>query len=82
VETSNLLVILGVGLLAGWLADMLMKNRFGLIGDLIVGVIGSFIGGWLVGLFGYESGGLIGDILISFIGAVVLLFVVNMIKKK
>ncbi len=59
-----------------------MKNRFGLIGDLIVGVIGSFIGRWLIGLFGYYSDVLITDIIVSFLGAVILLFVVNMIKKK
>jgi uncharacterized membrane protein YeaQ/YmgE (transglycosylase-associated protein family) len=79
----NLLWFLIVGLIAGWLAGTLVKGGgFGLIGDLVVGVIGAILGGYLFGLFGVGSGGgLIGSIIVATIGAVVLLFLVRLIKR-
>ena len=78
----NLLWFLLIGLVAGWLAGQFMKGGgFGLIGDLIVGVIGAFIGGWLLGQFGIAWGGLVGSLVTAFIGAVVLLFLVRLIKR-
>jgi uncharacterized membrane protein YeaQ/YmgE (transglycosylase-associated protein family) len=79
----NLLWFLIVGLIAGWLAGTLVKGGgFGLIGDLVVGVIGAVLGGYLFGLFGVGSGGgLIGSIIVATIGAVVLLFLVRLIKR-
>jgi len=78
----HLLWFLVIGLVAGWLAGQLMKGGgFGLIGDLVVGVIGAFIGGWLLGLLGIAWGGLIGSLVTAFIGAVVLLYVVRLIKR-
>ena len=73
-----------VGLIAGWLAGMLVKGGgFGLIGDLVVGVIGAFIGGYLFSLFGASAGGgLIGSIVVATVGAVLLLIVVRAIKRK
>lgn len=72
-----------VGLIAGWLAGVLVKGGgFGLIGDLVVGVIGAFLGGFLFGTFRISlGGGLLGSILVATIGAVVLLFVVRLIKR-
>jgi uncharacterized membrane protein YeaQ/YmgE (transglycosylase-associated protein family) len=72
-----------VGLVAGWLAGMLVKGGgFGLIGDLVVGVIGAFVGGWLFGLMGASmGGGLLGSLIVATIGAVLLLFVVRLIKR-
>jgi uncharacterized membrane protein YeaQ/YmgE (transglycosylase-associated protein family) len=72
-----------VGLIAGWLAGVLVKGGgFGLIGDLIVGVVGAFIGGWLFTMLGVGAGsGLIGSIIVATIGAVVLLLIVRMIKR-
>jgi len=72
-----------VGLIAGWLAGVLVKGGgFGLIGDLVVGVIGAFLGGWLFSTFGVSmGGGLIGSIVVATIGAVVLLFIVRLIKR-
>jgi len=69
-----------IGAVAGWLAGKFMKGRgFGLLGDIIVGVIGAFIGGWLFGLAGVSlGGGLIGSLVVAFLGAVVLLFVVRL----
>jgi uncharacterized membrane protein YeaQ/YmgE (transglycosylase-associated protein family) len=79
----NFLWFLIVGLVAGWLAGTLVKGGgFGLVGDLIVGVVGAFIGGFLFSTFGVSAGGgLIGSIVVATIGAVVLLFLVRLIKR-
>jgi uncharacterized membrane protein YeaQ/YmgE (transglycosylase-associated protein family) len=79
----NFLWFLIIGLVAGWLAGMLVKGGgFGLVGDLIVGVIGAILGGWLFGLFGASmGGGLLGSIIVATVGAVVLLFIVRLIKR-
>ena len=72
-----------IGLVAGWLAGVLVKGGgFGLIGDLIVGVIGAFLGGFLFSTFGVSLGaGLIGSLVVATVGAVVLLFIVRLIKR-
>lgn len=72
-----------VGLVAGWLAGVVVKGGgFGVLGDIVVGIIGALIGGWLFGAFGASAGGgLIGSIIVAFIGAVILLFVVRLIKR-
>ena len=82
-EPSGLIVLLLVGLVAGWLAGKLIDGTgFGLIGDLIVGIIGAFIGSWLLGALGIFIGmGIVGAIISATIGAVVLLVVIKMIKK-
>jgi uncharacterized membrane protein YeaQ/YmgE (transglycosylase-associated protein family) len=69
-----------IGAIAGWLAGKFMKGHgFGLLGDIIVGIIGAFIGGWLFGLAGVSlGGGVIGSLVVAFLGAVVLLFVVRL----
>ena len=79
----NFLWFLIVGIIAGWLAGVLVKGGgFGLVGDLVVGVIGAFLGGFLFNLLGlYSSGGLIGSIVVSTVGAVVLLIIVRAIKR-
>jgi uncharacterized membrane protein YeaQ/YmgE (transglycosylase-associated protein family) len=82
--TESLLVILVVGLIAGWLAGQIMKGSgYGLIGDLIIGLIGAFIGTWLWGLLHLPIIGnlLINAIVISTVGALVLLFVLRLIKR-
>lgn len=77
----NIIAWLVVGLIAGWLAGQVMKGSgFGLVGDIIVGVIGALLGGFLAGvLFGgdYLSGINIPTIIVAFIGAMVLLFVLR-----
>jgi uncharacterized membrane protein YeaQ/YmgE (transglycosylase-associated protein family) len=79
----NFLWFLIVGLIAGWLAGTLVKGGgFGLVGDLIVGVVGAFLGGFLFSTFGVSAGGgLIGSIIVATIGAVILLFLVRLIKR-
>ena len=78
----HLLWFLIIGMVAGWLAGQLMRGGgYGLIGDLVIGVIGAFIGGWLLGALGIFAGGLIGSLVTATIGAIVLLFLVRLIKR-
>lgn len=79
----NFIWFLIVGLIAGWLAGILVKGGgFGVVGDLIVGVIGAFIGGYLFSILGVgPSGGLVGSIVVATIGAAVLLVIVRVIKR-
>jgi uncharacterized membrane protein YeaQ/YmgE (transglycosylase-associated protein family) len=73
-----------IGLIAGWLAGKIMKGSgYGLIGDLIIGVIGAMIGGYLFGLLGVSlsSSGLIGSLITAIIGAIVLIYIIGLIKK-
>lgn len=79
----DLLGFLLIGLIAGWVADMLVKNSsFGLVGDLVVGVIGAFIGGFLFNLLGIDAYGLVGNIIMAVIGAVVLLLILNAFNRR
>ncbi|HLK30802.1 MAG TPA: GlsB/YeaQ/YmgE family stress response membrane protein [Puia sp.] len=71
-----------LGAVAGWLAGQLTKGGgFGLIGNIIVGILGAVIGGWIAGALGIFSGSLLGSLLIATGGAIVLLFIVSLIKK-
>jgi uncharacterized membrane protein YeaQ/YmgE (transglycosylase-associated protein family) len=83
-ETNSLIVILIVGLIAGWLAGQIMKGSgFGLIGDLIVGIIGAFIGTWLWGVLHLPmiANFWVSAIVIATVGALVLLFILRLIKR-
>lgn len=79
----NLIWFLVVGVVAGWLAGKLVKGGgFGLLGDLVVGIIGAFVGGFLFSSLGVSAGGgLIGSIVVATLGAVVLLVAVRLIKR-
>ena len=79
----NLLTWLIVGLVAGVLASLVMGGTgYGIIGDIIIGIVGAFVGGWLFRALGTGSpfGGLAGVIFVAFIGAVVLLFILRLIR--
>jgi len=77
-----LILYLLIGLAAGWLAGRIMKGGgFGLVGDLIVGVVGAFLGGWLFDLLGISLGGLLGSLVTALVGAIVLLYLLRLIKK-
>jgi uncharacterized membrane protein YeaQ/YmgE (transglycosylase-associated protein family) len=83
-ETNSLIVILIVGLIAGWLAGKIMKGSgFGIIGDIIVGVIGAFIGSWLWGVLHLPviANFWVSAIVIATVGAVVLLFILSLIRR-
>ena len=80
-STEHLLIFLVIGIVAGFLAGKIMKGSgFGLIGDLIIGVIGSFIGVWVFGLLGISSGGLIGLLIAAIVGALILLYIIRIAK--
>ena len=85
-NVSELISLLAIGAIAGWLAGILLKGRgFGLIGNIIVGVIGAVIGvftsGLLASVITLPFSALINTIIWSTVGAVILLFVIRLFKK-
>ena len=72
-----------IGAIAGWLAGLIVKGGgYGLIVDIIVGIVGAVIGGWLAGELGIQiAGGFISSIIVAVAGAVVLLFVIRLLKR-
>ena len=76
-----IIIMLVVGAVAGWLAGQIMKGAgFGLIGNIIVGILGAIVAGFLLpGIIQIQ--GLIGQIISATIGAVILLFVIGLLKK-
>jgi uncharacterized membrane protein YeaQ/YmgE (transglycosylase-associated protein family) len=71
-----------VGLIAGFLAGKVMKGGgYGVLMDIIIGIVGSILGGFLFGLIGISAGGLIGSIVVAFVGAVILIWIVRQFKK-
>jgi uncharacterized membrane protein YeaQ/YmgE (transglycosylase-associated protein family) len=72
-----------IGLAAGWLAGQFMRGGgFGVVGDILLGVVGAMVGGFLFRQLGLSAGGgLIGALIVATIGAVVLLFLVRVIKR-
>jgi len=80
--TQSLIVFLIIGVVAGFLAGKIMKGGgFGLLGDLVLGVIGAFVGGWLFGMLGILPVGILGTLISATVGAMLLLFLVRLIKK-
>jgi uncharacterized membrane protein YeaQ/YmgE (transglycosylase-associated protein family) len=79
-SSESLLVILIVGVIAGWLAGQIMRGTgFGLLGDLVIGIIGAFVGSWLLPRLGIHLGaGMVAAIVNATIGAVLLLFVLGL----
>ncbi|MDQ7830490.1 MAG: GlsB/YeaQ/YmgE family stress response membrane protein [Desulfovibrionaceae bacterium] len=79
---NDLLWFLLVGLIAGWLAGVLVKGGgFGLVGDLLVGVLGAVIGGYLFGSAIIGVHGLLGSILVATLGAVILLVLLRVVRR-
>lgn len=79
-----LLILLLVGAVAGWLAGMVMGGGFGLIGNIIVGVLGAVIASYLLPRVGVSinlGGSIINQIVSAFIGAIVLLLVVGIVRR-
>jgi uncharacterized membrane protein YeaQ/YmgE (transglycosylase-associated protein family) len=78
-----ILIILVIGAVAGWLAGQIVRGMgFGLIGNIVVGIVGAFIAGWLLPRLGIViGGGMLGSIINATIGAVVLLVIVGLIRR-
>jgi uncharacterized membrane protein YeaQ/YmgE (transglycosylase-associated protein family) len=72
-----------VGLIAGWLAGQVMKGGgYGVLVDIILGILGGLLGGWLFGQMDiWPAGGMVGSIIVAFIGAVILVGITRLIKK-
>ena len=82
-DLKGLIIYLAIGAAAGWLAGNLMKGGgFGLLGNIVVGIVGAVLGGFVFGLLGISATGLIGFIVTATAGAALLLFIVDVVKKK
>jgi uncharacterized membrane protein YeaQ/YmgE (transglycosylase-associated protein family) len=82
-DITDLLWFLLIGLAAGWLAGQIMKGHdFGLVGNLIIGVIGALLGGFLFRAVGIAAYGLLGSLICATVGAIVLLFLLKLIRKQ
>lgn len=81
-KAMNLLWFIIIGIVAGWLAGQIMGGGgYGLLGDLILGVIGALVGGYLFGLLGIAAGGLIGALITATVGAIVLIALIRLVKR-
>jgi uncharacterized membrane protein YeaQ/YmgE (transglycosylase-associated protein family) len=82
-EAHSLIAWLIIGAVAGWLAGTFVKGGgFGLIGDIVVGIIGAFIGGWLAGVLHVHVGsGWVSTILTAAAGAIVLLVILRAVRR-
>ncbi len=81
----NLIAVIVVGLIAGWLASIIMKTNTGLLTELILGVVGSIVGGWLSSLlFGVDLVGGINltSILVSLVGAIIVIAIYRFVRRR
>ncbi len=80
-----LIIILLIGGIAGWLAGVVVRGfGFGVLGNIVVGIVGAFLGSWLFPRLGLNlnlGGGILGSILFAFFGAVILLLLIRLIKR-
>jgi uncharacterized membrane protein YeaQ/YmgE (transglycosylase-associated protein family) len=81
-SSQSLLIILLVGVVAGWLAGQIVRGAgFGLIGDLLLGIVGAFLGSWLLPRVGIHLGtGMVSAIVNATIGAILLLLLVRLLR--
>ncbi|MDE5730389.1 MAG: GlsB/YeaQ/YmgE family stress response membrane protein [Alistipes sp.] len=71
-----------IGLVAGWLANLIVKGQgSGLFINLIVGIVGGILGGWIFSLFGWFAVGTVGSLITSVVGAVLLLWIVSLVRR-
>ena len=75
------LYIIIVGAIAGWVGGLISQGRsFGILGNIVVGILGSLIGGWLFNLFNVQAGGFYGEIFTAIVGALVLIWLSKRLK--
>ena len=72
-----------VGMIAGWLAGLVMKGGgYGVLVDIILGILGGILGGWIFGRLGiWPAGGIIGSLIVAFVGAVILVAITRVLKR-
>ncbi|MFN8481602.1 MAG: GlsB/YeaQ/YmgE family stress response membrane protein [Anaerolineae bacterium] len=78
----SIIAWLVIGLLAGWIASMIMRSGYGLIGDLVLGVVGAIVGGWLAGIFlhaDYTTGINIETLITAVVGAIVVIAIARLV---
>lgn len=80
---ESLIIFILIGAVAGWLAGMLVKGfGFGLVGNIVVGIVGAFLAGWLLPQLGVSIGsGIVGAIIHATIGAIILLLILRLVKR-
>lgn len=79
----GLLYWLVVGLIGGWLAGVVMKGGgYGIVADIILGILGGILGGWIFSMLGIGAGGgLVGGVIVAFVGAVILVAITRVLKR-
>ncbi|MCB9967871.1 MAG: GlsB/YeaQ/YmgE family stress response membrane protein [Geminicoccaceae bacterium] len=78
----GIVLFLLIGILAGWIAGKLIQGGgFGLIGNMVVGVVGAVLGGYVLGAVGIDLGGFFGQLVTAVLGALILLFGVGLVKR-
>ncbi len=82
-DSHSIIAWIVIGAVAGWLAGVLVKGGgFGLLGDIVVGIIGAFIGGWLAGVLHiHVGGGWISTIITAAVGAAILLLILRLVRR-
>jgi uncharacterized membrane protein YeaQ/YmgE (transglycosylase-associated protein family) len=82
-DLQQLLIWLIVGGVAGWLAGLVIKGfGFGLIGNIVLGIVGAVVAGWLLPMLGISlGGGIVGSIIAAAIGAIIVLLIVRLVKR-
>ena len=85
-ENSNVAYwvwFLFIGGVIGWLAGVIVRGRgFGIIGDIVIGVVGAMLGGWMAGVIGLSTGSSLGAFLMALVGAVVLVGLTRLVVRK
>ena len=81
---ESFVIFLMIGAIAGWLAGVIVKGYgYGLLGNIVVGAIGSFIGRWVLGYFGvFHGAGFTGTLICATLGAVILLFLIRLVRRE
>lgn len=78
----NIFIWIISGIVAGWLTGLVVKGRgFGVIGDLVIGLLGGVIGGWLLGLVGVSPSNWLGQILVAVVGGIVLVAAIRTLRR-
>ena len=79
---ESIIIFLLIGAVAGWLAGVVVRGGgFGLVGDIVVGILGAFVAGLLLPRFGLGLTGIVGSIVYAAIGAIILLLIIRLIKR-
>jgi uncharacterized membrane protein YeaQ/YmgE (transglycosylase-associated protein family) len=78
---STIIWWLVVGLIAGVLASFVMRGGYGIVGDIVIGIVGAFLGGFLASLLGIGASGFVATLIIAFIGACILIAILRMISR-